>query len=181
MIPKPEEGRRWTGERRGPFLGGIGVRRQERPVGADERYRRQDGHRSEMGQGSYPREAINPPSAAPARPPKLQAAWKEDMIGRPYPLSTTTACAFMETSSPPFAAPSSMRAGTSKYRFGARAGVTSERESKSAVVPTTRRLPRRETRAPTSGMATRAPTAAPSNATPSRPSPNRVSPLWRVS
>ena len=28
------------------------------------------------------------------------------MIGRPYPLSTATACAFIATSSPPFAAPS---------------------------------------------------------------------------
>src|SRR5215203_6674124 len=64
-----------------------------------------------------------------------------------------------------------MRAGTSKNRFGASAGVTSERESKSAVVPTTRRLPKRETRAPTSGMATSAPTAAPSRTTPSNPSP----------
>src|SRR5215213_1474481 len=123
------------------------------------------------GRGPTPREASSPPSAAPARPPKLQAAWKEDMIGRPYPLSTTTACAFIETSSPPFAAPRSIRAGTSKNRFGASAGVTSERESKSAVVPTTRRLPKRETKAPTSGMATSAPTAAPSSARPSSPSP----------
>src|SRR5829696_6622122 len=64
-----------------------------------------------------------------------------------------------------------MRAGTRKNRFGASAGVTSEKESNSAVVPTTRRLPKRETRAPTSGIAARAPTAAPSRAMPSKPSP----------
>src|SRR5215212_3624910 len=123
------------------------------------------------GRGPTPRDARSPPSAAPARPPKLQAAWKEDMMGRPYPRSTTTACAFIDTSSPPFAAPSSMRAGTRKSKLGASAGVTSARTSSAAVVPTMRRLPKRETSAPTRGMATRAPTAAPSKATPSRPSP----------
>ena len=93
------------------------------------------------------------------------------MIGRPYPLSTATACAFIATSSPPFAAPSIMRANTSSSRLGASAGVRSESESARAAVPTTRLLPNRETRAPTSGMATSAPTAAPSRATPSKPSP----------
>ena len=124
-----------------------------------------------MGQGADPREARSPPRAAPARPPKLQAAWKEDMIGRPYPLSTATACAFMATSSPPLAAPSSTSASTRRSKLGASAGVRSETASTSAAAPTRRRLPKRETRAPTSGMATSAPAAAPSRATPSKPSP----------
>src|SRR5215208_4633350 len=37
--PKPKESSRRTGERRRPFLGGVGVRGQERPVGTNERYR----------------------------------------------------------------------------------------------------------------------------------------------
>jgi hypothetical protein len=52
--PKPEESPRRTGERRCPLLGGIGVRRQKRPVDTNERYRRQDGHRREVMQGAYP-------------------------------------------------------------------------------------------------------------------------------
>src|SRR5215211_1062179 len=123
------------------------------------------------GRAPTPRDARSPPSAAPARPPKLQAAWKEDMIGRPYPLSTATACAFIATSSPPAAAPTITSAGTGNGRFGANADARSESETTSAAVPTTRLLPKRETSAPTSGMATSAPTAAPSKATPSNPSP----------
>src|SRR5215211_4497819 len=125
---------------------------------------------AKWGRGPTPRDASSPPRAAPPRPPKLQAAWKEDMIGRPYPRSTATAWAFIATSRPPLAAPSSTSEETRNSKLGASAGVTSETESASAARPTTRLLPKRETNAPTSGMARSAPAAAPSRATPSSPS-----------
>ena len=110
--PKPQQRPRRAGERRRSLIGGVGVRGQERAVGDDEGDRGEDGHRREMGQGADPLGAEESAERGSARPPKLQAAWKEDMIGRPYPLSTATACAFIATSSPPFAAPSMTRAGT---------------------------------------------------------------------
>src|SRR5215210_3559471 len=50
--PEPQERPRRTGERGGLFLGGVGVRGQERLVGNGEGYRGQDGYSGEVGQGT---------------------------------------------------------------------------------------------------------------------------------
>ena len=57
--------------------------------------------------------AFGAAGAAPAKPPKLQPACSEDMIGRPSVRSTATPCAFIATSSEPLPAPSRTAAGSS--------------------------------------------------------------------
>ena len=68
--PKPQQRPRRTGERRRPLLRGVGARRQERPVGDDEGYRRQDGHRGEMGQGADPTGRQESAEGGPAEAPE---------------------------------------------------------------------------------------------------------------
>ena len=77
---------------------------------------------------------------APTRPPRLNAAWNDDMIACPRPRSTSAARAFMQTSSDPVAAPNtssdaaSMRqaAGKARPRQRQRAGTGRSRSAAAA-------------------------------------------------
>ena len=92
------------------------------------------------------------------------------MICRGYCFSTATAWEFIDTSKDPLEAPITASAGMSHNKLEANAGRMIENESNSAVTPTTRRLPKREVRAPVIGMENNAPTAAANKANPSSPS-----------
>ena len=72
--------------------------------------------------GSIPAPPAAATSAAPARPPKLQPACSEDMIGRCRMRSTATPWAFIETSIAPLDAPSTISASGSSHGSGASSG-----------------------------------------------------------
>ena len=71
--------------------------------------------------GSTPAAAASAPAAAPSSPPKLQPAWKDERIGRPYVPSTASECAFIATSSIAAAAPNRNSVTDERGRFGASA------------------------------------------------------------
>jgi hypothetical protein len=55
--------------------------------------------------GDSPNSAARAPVVAPARPPRLNAAWNHGKIGRPNRRTTATAWTFIATSSSPKAPP----------------------------------------------------------------------------
>ncbi len=72
--------------------------------------------------GSTPSPTASATAAEPARPPKLQPACSEDMIGLPSERSTATPWAFMATSIDPLAAPNNTRPAASSTGDGANRG-----------------------------------------------------------
>ena len=69
--------------------------------------------------GAMTSPAAAAPIAAPTRFPRLTKAWKEDMIGRAYPVSTATAWAFMAVSVSPMPNPTRIMAPRNVGKFGA--------------------------------------------------------------
>ena len=69
--------------------------------------------------GSTPRPTASATPPDPARPPKLQPACSDDMIGLPSVRSTATPWAFIATSIEPFAAPNTTSASPSSTGDGA--------------------------------------------------------------
>ena len=78
----------------------------------------------------------------------------------------------MATSSEPLPAPSSMAAGSSSAKLGARAGSGTEMQQKTNAARVVRRLPPRADIQPETGIATGAPTATSPSASPSSASPS---------
>ncbi len=119
--------------------------------------------------GSAPAPASTLPSAAPHKPPALNAAWNDDMIGRAARCSTSTACAFIATPSEPPAAPNQNKPSTKVGSELANAGSGSAKHSSNATARLTGKLPKRATLIPAIGIATTAPTVDDSRASPSAP------------
>ena len=76
--------------------------------------------------GSTPSATAAATAPAPARPPKLQHAWSDDMIGLPPSRSTATPCAFIDTSIAPFPAPKTTSAAASSTGPDAASGSRSK-------------------------------------------------------
>ena len=115
--------------------------------------------------------ASQAPRRAPAAPPRLKAAWNDDMIGRPQRLSTSLACAFIETSIDPFAAPTTRVAAQSSGNDGERTGAASAPTKARPAAEVARPLERRAAMSPVSGIAARAPAAKESRTRLRAPSP----------
>jgi len=117
--------------------------------------------------GAIPLPAASPPNDAPAIPPKLNSAWKDDMMARPMRCSRNTACAFIEIFIAPENTPNTTSAPVSHQRLGASGRRTRLAAMSAVEVAAIARLPLRETSAPVTGMEINAPQAAPSSARPS--------------
>ena len=105
------------------------------------------------------------PRLAPAMPPRLNAAWNDDMIAAPRWRSTTVACAFIATSSRPLLVPTRKAAAISVGRPAASIGSGSNSAKPRPARRVTRPVPpRRGVRTPVRGMKTNAPAANASSA-----------------
>ena len=91
-------------------------------------------------------------AAAPPRPPTLNKPWKPDISARPSRRSTSTAWAFMATSTAPSITPKYSSAATNTITLGAKASTGSARHSSHPDATITRRLPRRWLSQPTNGI-----------------------------
>lgn len=108
--------------------------------------------------------------AAPISPPTLNRPWKPDIAAFCRRRSTSTACAFIETSSAPSAALKYSSAATSSGTLGASANAGNARHSASALATMTVRAPRRWLSSPPSGIASTEPAPKASSTMPSRAS-----------
>ena len=98
------------------------------------------------GKGAMLWEATIPPASAPMRPQRLQQAWNEFRIGRPYRRSTATPCAFIATSIAPLLAPKRTRVPTRIGSVGASASRGNIRQRLIEAMTVTGRLPKRAAR-----------------------------------
>ena len=100
------------------------------------------------------------------------------MIGRAWPFSTRTACAFIAVSVSPIPTPSRTSAPASRANVVAYAGATEVTHMVTAPAAVTGALPRRAIHRPVTWTARTLPTGTPSSASPRSPS---VSPAWALS
>ncbi len=96
-------------------------------------------------------------AAAPTMPPRLNCAWKPDIIGRRWAFSTATAWILMPTSSSPAAMPNSASAAPSSSGVRASATAGSTRQSRPPASGSTRRAPNVATSLPLNGIVTSEP------------------------
>src|SRR5829696_902755 len=104
--------------------------------------------------GSTPAAVAPATQAAPAKPPKLQPACSEDMIGRPSRPSMAEPWAFIDTSIAAPAAPKTSSASGRRYGSGASSGSGTARQQSVPPTRTARALPSRTTAWPMTGRAT---------------------------
>src|SRR5829696_2844381 len=104
--------------------------------------------------GSTPAAVAPATQAAPAKPPKLQPACSEDMIGRSSRPSMAEPWAFIDTSIAAPAAPKTSSASGRRYGSGAGSGSGTARQQSVPPSRTARALPSRTTAWPITGRAT---------------------------
>jgi hypothetical protein len=106
----------------------------------------------------------------PATAPMLHAAWHPFITGRPSARSTSTASAFIATSSVPWTAPATSSVATSHANPRVTPSPVSTTGSATTVTRTRAVLPRRAASRPVSCIATTAATPKAADTSPSRPS-----------
>ena len=111
--------------------------------------------------------ASSPPSAAPASPPKLHAAWNDGITGRRSAATTLIARLFIDTFRLPYAAPNTRSASPSDSADLASGGSSSATDSRIALPTVIRPAPNRRQSAPEIVMVAMAPPDSPSSASPS--------------
>ncbi len=111
--------------------------------------------------------ASRPPIAAPASPPRDQAAWNDGITGRRSAATTSTATVLAATLTQPYPMPNITSASPSATADRASAGNSSASDSHTAPASSTRTAPNRRQSIPDSAIVAIAPPETPSSARPS--------------